>query len=40
VERVRHIAPTHIYPGEDEMRALAFNGLRILKGETVAKEYR
>ncbi len=40
VERVKHIAPTHIYPGEDEMRALAFNGLRILKGETVAKEYR
>jgi butyrate kinase len=40
VERVKHIAPTHIYPGEDEMRALAFNGLRILKGETTAKEYR
>ncbi len=40
VERVGHIAPTHIYPGEDEMRALAFNGLRILRGETVAKEYR
>lgn len=40
VERVHKIAPTHIYPGEDEMRALAFNGLRILKGETEAKEYR
>jgi len=40
IERVKHIAPTHIYPGEDEMRALAFNGLRILKGETAAKEYR
>jgi len=39
-ERVHKIAPTHIYPGEDEMRALAFNGLRILKGETEAKEYR
>lgn len=40
VERVHKIAPTHIYPGEDEMRALAFNGLRILKGETTAKEYK
>jgi butyrate kinase len=40
VERVHKIAPTHIYPGEDEMRALAFNGLRILKKETEAKEYR
>lgn len=40
VERVHKIAPTHIYPGEDEMKALAFNGMRILKGETVAKEYR
>ncbi|MBM3437225.1 MAG: butyrate kinase, partial [Bacteroidetes bacterium] len=40
VERVHKIAPTHIYPGEDEMKALAFNGMRILKGETVGKEYR
>jgi butyrate kinase len=40
VERVKFIAPVHIYPGEDEMRALAFNGLRILKGETTAKIYK
>lgn len=39
VDRVRTIAPTHTYPGEDEMRALAFNGLRILKGEAEIKEY-
>ena len=40
VERVHKIAPTHVYPGEDEMRALAFNGLRVLKGETEIKEYK
>ncbi|MCB0804416.1 MAG: butyrate kinase [Bacteroidales bacterium] len=39
-ERVKFIAPVHVYPGEDEMRALAFNGLRILKGEADVKIYR
>ena len=38
-ERVHKIAPVSVYPGEDEMRALAMNGLQILRGETVAKEY-
>ena len=40
IERVHKIAPTHIYPGEDEMYALAYNGLRIIRGETEAKEYK
>lgn len=39
IERIFKIAPIHIYPGEDEMKALAFNGLRVVKGETEAKEY-
>jgi butyrate kinase len=39
VERIHKIAPTHVYPGEDEMRALAFNGLRVLKGEAEVKVY-
>ena len=39
IERVHKIAPVHVYPGEDEMKALAMNGMRILKGETVAKIY-
>lgn len=39
IERVYKIAPVHIYPGEDEMKALAMNGLRVIKGETIAKEY-
>lgn len=33
------IAPVIIYPGEDEMHALAMNGLMVLKGEVVPKEY-
>jgi butyrate kinase len=39
IERVHKIAPVHVYPGEDEMKALAMNGMRVLKGETVAKIY-
>ena len=39
IERVHKIAPVHVYPGEDEMKALAMNGLRVLKGETVANIY-
>ncbi len=33
-ERIRHISPVYVYPGEDEMKALAMNGLMVLKGET------
>lgn len=36
---VGFIAPIKIYPGEDEMRALALNGLMVLKGEIEAKIY-
>lgn len=39
IERVYRFAPVYIYPGEDEMRALAFNGLLVLKGELQPKEY-
>lgn len=39
IERVHKIAPVHVYPGEDEMKALAFNGMRVLSGETEAKIY-
>ncbi|HAJ99258.1 MAG TPA: butyrate kinase [Bacteroidales bacterium] len=38
-ERVKHIATIFVYPGEDEMRALAMNGLMILKGEIEPKVY-
>jgi len=36
---VRYIAPVAIYPGEDEMQALAENGLRVLQGKEQPKEY-
>ena len=39
IERVYKFAPVYTYPGEDEMRALAFNGLMVLKGEVDVKEY-
>ncbi|HNX44767.1 MAG TPA: butyrate kinase [Bacteroidales bacterium] len=39
LERVYSFAPVYIYPGEDEMRALALNGLMVLKGEIEPKVY-
>lgn len=40
IQRVHKIAPVHVYPGEDEMRALATNGLLVLKGEIQPKIYK
>jgi len=36
---VRFIAPVHVYPGEDEMAALAMNVQMALSGEIEMKEY-
>jgi butyrate kinase len=36
---VNYIADVKIYPGEDEMSALAMNGLKLVKGEIVAQVY-
>ncbi len=38
--RIDYLAPVFVYPGEDEMLALAQNALAVLKGERTAKEYR
>ena len=38
-ERVYRIAPVHLYPGEDEMGALAENATLALEGEIEIKEY-
>lgn len=38
-ERVSFIAPVVVYPGEDELLALAQGAIRVLKGEETAKEY-
>ncbi len=39
-ERINHIASVYVYPGEDEMRALAMNGLMVLQGEADILEYK
>jgi butyrate kinase len=39
-DHVSKIAPVHVYPGEDEMRALAMNGLLLIKGELQPKDYK
>ncbi len=38
-ERVGFIAPVRVYPGEDEMHALACGGIRVLSGDESAKTY-
>lgn len=38
-EKVSFIAPVVVYPGEDELLALAQGALRVLNGEEEAKEY-
>jgi len=37
--KVGFIAPIVVYPGEEEMRPLAFGALRVLNGEEKVKEY-
>jgi butyrate kinase len=38
-QMVSFIAPVIIYPGEDELHALIWNGLLVLRGELVPKDY-
>lgn len=38
--RVKQIAPIFVYPGEDELKALAFNGYLAVTGKITVKEYR
>jgi len=39
-ENVNFIGDVIVYPGEDEMTALAEGGLRVLQGEETAKTYK
>jgi butyrate kinase len=39
-QKVGFIAPIFIYPGEDELEALAMNALLVARGEVVPKEYK
>ena len=38
-EKIKFLGPVYIFPGEQEMRALAMGALRVIKGEEVAKTY-
>jgi len=38
-ERCSFLAPIHVYPGEDEMHALALNALAVIEGKMTLKEY-
>ena len=38
-KRIDFLAPTHCYPGEDEMEALALNALAVMQGTRQAKIY-
>lgn len=39
ISYIHRMAPVHVYPGEDEMKALAMNGLRLIHGEVQARDY-
>ncbi len=39
ISYVHRLAPVHVYPGEDEMKALAMNGLRVMKGKVSTRIY-
>lgn len=39
-EYIDFLAPVHVYPGEDEMEALALNALGALRGELPIEEYK
>ena len=38
--RISWLAPVHIFPGEDEQRALALNALAVLRGERQTQPYK
>ncbi len=39
ISYVHRMAPVHVYPGEDEMKALAMNGMRVITGEAEVETY-
>lgn len=36
---IKHLAPVYVYPGEDELKALAFNGYLAITGRIAVREY-
>ena len=39
IERISKVGNIHIYPGDDDLDALAWNGFTMQKGEIKSKEY-
>ena len=39
IEYVGFLAPVYVYPGENEMEALALGGIRMLSGDEEIREY-
>lgn len=39
MEYIKWIAPVRVYPGENEMEALAYGVMKVLKGEIIPKNY-
>jgi butyrate kinase len=39
LDHVEKFAPTYVYPGDNEIKAMAANALRVLKGEMEVQEY-
>jgi butyrate kinase len=39
IDMIQFLAPVEIYPGEDEMKALAYNGVLLWRNELIPKEY-
>jgi butyrate kinase len=39
-QRIAFIAPVYVYPGEDELTALAMNALSAMRGEQPIRQYR
>jgi butyrate kinase len=39
-DRVANIAPVHVFPGEDEMKSLAKNGVKVFQGEILPMDYK
>ena len=40
LEHVEKFAPTFIYPGDNEIKAMAANAIRVIKGEMEMQEYK
>ena len=40
LEHVEKIAPTFLYPGDNEIKAMATNALRVINGEMEVQEYK